>query len=287
MNIEMNRAFILMTESSFHPSYLINEWIQTFQDKPGYEGVIIRGERNEQQQIFHDSYLGMKHLSDAAKEQLINAYGEISESEMEMIQLYGIPNYNSRNKFVKNVGLDINDIQIKDWLINLSKIYDEIRIFIFLDTILHPWWIELTDGLIINAHSAVLPVARGMNAIENMAYLGDLEKFKSSVGATVHYIDNGIDTGPIINAVRIENSLSYDSLPQLKAMCYRLAFDLLIEQASKALLYPGKKQMGVSTSKDYLGPVFIRKDYSIKKYEQAKRNYLDMKNSLEVCNDLQ
>src|SRR5579859_607244 len=104
-------------------------------------------------------------------------------------------------------------------------------VFVFLDQLLDPWWIELTDSRIINGHSAVLPYARGMFAIENVAISQNIEAFKKAAGATVHYIDTGIDTGPIIRAERLIDPLRFSSIWELKGRTFTSVFNLLIEVA--------------------------------------------------------
>jgi phosphoribosylglycinamide formyltransferase-1 len=53
-------------------------------------------------------------------------------------------------------------------------------------------------GRIVNTHSAPLPEFPGANPIEDVLAAGIDE-----TAATVHYVDEGIDTGPVIAAERI------------------------------------------------------------------------------------
>jgi phosphoribosylglycinamide formyltransferase-1 len=53
-------------------------------------------------------------------------------------------------------------------------------------------------GRIVNTHSAPLPDFPGAHPIEDVLAAG-----ASETAATVHYVDEGIDTGPVIKAERI------------------------------------------------------------------------------------
>jgi phosphoribosylglycinamide formyltransferase 1 len=53
-------------------------------------------------------------------------------------------------------------------------------------------------GRIVNTHSAPLPDFPGAHPIEDVLASGARE-----TAATIHYVDEGIDTGPVITAVRV------------------------------------------------------------------------------------
>ena len=54
------------------------------------------------------------------------------------------------------------------------------------------------NGKIINIHPALLPKYPGIHSIERAFKAGD-----RTTGVTVHFIDEGVDTGPIIRQVQI------------------------------------------------------------------------------------
>ena len=87
------------------------------------------------------------------------------------------------------------------------------------------------DGRIYDAHSAVLPYARGMFAIEQVAATGDIDHFRNAAGATVHVVDEGIDTGPIVRRERLADPFGASSIWECKAQSFILGFDLLLEGA--------------------------------------------------------
>jgi methionyl-tRNA formyltransferase len=76
----------------------------------------------------------------------------------------------------------------------------------------------------INAHYALLPAFRGMNVTEWSVYCG------APVGVTVHLVDTGIDTGPIL--LREEISVEpAETFPSLRRKHRAVAARLLVRAA--------------------------------------------------------
>ncbi|WP_025690403.1 formyltransferase family protein [Paenibacillus zanthoxyli] len=273
------RAFFLISEERFHPTYLIADWLSAFADSPQFQGILIRGKHSEDKDKVHKTLASKTLLYDDKIQLLRSVYGCISDAEQEMIDLKGFPNpFSFFNPSIKYIGYDINSLSLKLWVEQQTEYYDEITFFIFLDVIMAPWWLSNDNVSIINAHSAVLPFARGMNAIENMAYLGDSVKFQEAAGASIHYIDHNIDTGPLIQTVRLNNSFSYHSIGQLKAASYFAAFELLISHAKLMDKYMHLSFVGIKPNQT--GPLFLQKHYTAEVEKQAKRNYLKMKQEI-------
>lgn len=68
----------------------------------------------------------------------------------------------------------------------------------------------------LNAHPAILPNYRGVNVVEYTILNGD------SLGATLHYVDEGIDTGEVISKFFLPKSqlVNYKQLKDLKKAIY-------------------------------------------------------------------
>ena len=64
--------------------------------------------------------------------------------------------------------------------------------------LLRPTFLDRFPGRIVNTHSAPLPEFPGAHPIEDVLAAGLRE-----TAATVHYVDEGIDTGPVIAAERV------------------------------------------------------------------------------------
>jgi phosphoribosylglycinamide formyltransferase 1 len=78
-------------------------------------------------------------------------------------------------------------------------------------------------GRIVNTHSAPLPDFPGAHPIEDVLAAGVAE-----TAATVHYVDEGIDTGPVIRAERVP-VLAGDTAESLRARVQAVEHRLLPE----------------------------------------------------------
>lgn len=273
--------FFLVTENNFHSSYLVSKWVKRFKDHSEFEGIIIRSERpsagiQKKRDNFHKDYQE-KNLDKYYIRILEEIYNDLSRTEESMARLFGIPQYSATSyKKTFFLGKNLNSPKAKLWLKKICKPKHPVYFFIFLDQILEPWWIKQANGRIINVHSAVLPYARGMFAIENLAAIGNIYNFKKSAGATVHHIDQGIDTGPIIKASRIKEPFQFESIWELKAFSFMMAFDLLADSASKILMGNKLIQKKIP-EKQVKGPNFQSKDFTLKVQKAAEKNYQRMK----------
>jgi len=59
--------------------------------------------------------------------------------------------------------------------------------------VLTPWFVHSWRGRILNVHPALLPKYPGAHGIEDAIAAGE-----SETGMTIHVIDEGVDTGPIL-----------------------------------------------------------------------------------------
>jgi formyltetrahydrofolate-dependent phosphoribosylglycinamide formyltransferase len=82
-------------------------------------------------------------------------------------------------------------------------------------------------GRIVNTHSAPLPEFPGAHPIEDVLAAG-----VSETAATVHYVDEGIDTGPVIVAERVP-VLPGDTVETLRARVQAVEHRLLPEIVSE------------------------------------------------------
>jgi phosphoribosylglycinamide formyltransferase-1 len=76
-------------------------------------------------------------------------------------------------------------------------------------------------GRIVNTHSAPLPAFPGAHPIEDVLAAGATE-----TAATVHYVDEGIDTGPVIAAEAVP-VLPGDTVESLRARVQQVEHRLL------------------------------------------------------------
>jgi len=78
-------------------------------------------------------------------------------------------------------------------------------------------------GKLINIHPALLPKYPGIHSIER-AYK-DKEK---STGVTVHYVDSGVDTGPIIKQIEVPIKEN-DTLDELEERVHKVEHEIYAE----------------------------------------------------------
>jgi phosphoribosylglycinamide formyltransferase 1 len=87
--------------------------------------------------------------------------------------------------------------------------------------LLRPSFLERFPGRVVNTHSAPLPDFPGAHPIEDV-----LEAGVPETAATVHYVDEGVDSGPVIAAERVP-VLETDDAETLRDRVQRVEHALL------------------------------------------------------------
>jgi phosphoribosylglycinamide formyltransferase 1 len=82
------------------------------------------------------------------------------------------------------------DVALGDWLDSLGA--DLVVLAGFME-LLTPEFIGRFAGRIVNVHPSLLPAFPGLRAIERA-----VEAEADETGVTVHFVDEGVDTGPIV-----------------------------------------------------------------------------------------
>jgi phosphoribosylglycinamide formyltransferase-1 len=90
---------------------------------------------------------------------------------------------------------DERDVALAEWL--QSRGVDLVVCAGYMHLFRQPFF-DYYGGRIVNTHSAPLPAFPGAHPIEDVLAAGVEE-----TAATVHYVDEGIDTGPVIAAERV------------------------------------------------------------------------------------
>lgn len=146
---------------------------------------------------------------------------------LEKAHTYGIPT------FVFNPREYVSKVAYEQALVH--KLHETNIQWIFLagymrivgETLLHAY-----DGKIINIHPSFLPAFPGLDAI-GQAFEARVEK----TGVTIHYVDEGIDTGPIIaqEEVKVFPNDTRDTLQErIQEVEHRL-FPKVIRKLMKAI----------------------------------------------------
>lgn len=194
MSLKKKKEFYLLVDSSFVCCYVAKICLEEFKNEEQFKGILVREDKPSESIIkrrieLHENHAEQKELSEQMCEELAQLYGSFDETDRAMAQLFGIPKYSvTHHPNTVFLGQNINGDVAKDWL---SKNCSHSQPFIFthLSQILKPFWLEYTDN-IFNVHSAVLPYARGIYSIENVAALNDIDLFTKSAGTTIHMVDS-------------------------------------------------------------------------------------------------
>ena len=115
-------------------------------------------------------------------------------------------------QFCKKLDIDYiydRDVNSAKFIEKISKYQCDLFISMSFNQIFRNEIINLTKYKIINCHAGKLPFYRGRNIL-NWALINDEDEF----GVTVHYVDEGIDTGDIIlqDVYPIDDSDDYSTL---------------------------------------------------------------------------
>jgi phosphoribosylglycinamide formyltransferase-1 len=87
------------------------------------------------------------------------------------------------------------DVALAEWL--QSRSVELVVLAGYMHLFRRPFF-DYYAGRIVNTHSAPLPAFPGAHPIEDVLAAG-----VSETAATIHYVDEGIDTGPVIVAERV------------------------------------------------------------------------------------
>ena len=90
---------------------------------------------------------------------------------------------------------DERDEALARWLLDRGV---ELAVLAGYMHLLRPRFFEVFGERVVNTHSAPLPEFPGPHPIEDVLAAGIRE-----TAATVHWVDEGIDTGPVIRAIRV------------------------------------------------------------------------------------
>ena len=112
--------------------------------------------------------------------------------------------------------------ELEEHVLDLVKIH-KIKLLVlagFMRLLSKEFINSLPQGSIINVHPSILPEFKGLNAIQQA-----LESGAKYTGVTIHYVDEGIDTGDIIQqeSIKIDKD---DTIILLKERLQALEHDL-------------------------------------------------------------
>ncbi len=167
-------------------------------------GVLVSGEGSNLQALIDDSLPIVAVASNRAEARAL-----------ERAQLAGI----ATGVFPRDAfdDRDARDAAMADWLAARGVEWVVLAGYMQL---LRPVFLERFRDRVINVHPALLPEFPGTHAIEDALAAGVRE-----TGATVHYVDEGVDTGPVIvqERVAVEQGDTVETLrARIQAVEHRL-----------------------------------------------------------------
>lgn len=121
----------------------------------------------------------------------------------------------------------VPNVNAEDFIGRIQTFSPEINVSMSFDQILKPAIIQLAPKGFINCHAGALPFYRGRNIL-NWALINGEKQF----GVTVHYVDEGIDTGDIIlqRVAPIFHEDRYsDLLNKASDLCAETLYDALVQ----------------------------------------------------------
>ena len=145
-------------------------------------GVLVSGEGSNLQALLH-----------AGVEVAAVAANNAEARGLTRADLAGVPTASFR--LDDYADRDARDAAMADWLETHGV---QLVVCAGYMHLLRPCFLERFPGAVVNVHPALLPAFPGAHAIEEALAAGVAE-----AGATVHLVDEGVDTGPVLRQERV------------------------------------------------------------------------------------
>jgi phosphoribosylglycinamide formyltransferase-1 len=115
-------------------------------------------------------------------------------------------------------GRDARDAALADWLVSHQV---ELVVCAGYMHLLRPGFLARFPGRVVNVHPAPLPEFPGAHPLEDLLAAG-----APAAAATVHFVDQGVDTGPVIESEPVP-VLAGDTVETLRARVHDAEHRLL------------------------------------------------------------
>jgi phosphoribosylglycinamide formyltransferase-1 len=168
-------------------------------------GVLVSGEGTNLQALID---AGLPIVAVASNKPAVRALERAEAAGIETA-VFDVADYESRED---------RDVALAEWL--QEKGVELVVCAGYMHLFREPFF-DYYGGRIVNTHSAPLPDFPGAHPIEDVLAAG-----ASETAATVHYVDEGIDTGPVIAAERVPVHED-DSVETLRARVQAVEHKLL------------------------------------------------------------
>jgi phosphoribosylglycinamide formyltransferase-1 len=168
-------------------------------------GVLVSGEGTNLQALID---AGLPIVAVASNKPAVRALERAETAGIETA-VFDAADYDNR---------EARDVALAEWL--REKGVELVVCAGYMHLFREPFF-DYYGGRIVNTHSAPLPDFPGAHPIEDVLAAG-----ASETAATVHYVDQGIDTGPVIAAERVPVHED-DSVETLRARVQAVEHKLL------------------------------------------------------------
>jgi phosphoribosylglycinamide formyltransferase-1 len=226
-------TFQVIVETGLQSAFVCERLLQAV-NCAGFRGLLVAGsapteEITQAELAFHEGFGGHRYGPhvDAA---LPPSYRPLSPTTAEMLVLEGVPSVSvSSFPGAEFLGAPLSGVPERT-LRGIRSHGSRHLVFAFVDQIFDSRWLQQVR--LVNAHPGILPFARGVGALEQIAATGDCELFMRAAGATLHYVTEHVDAGPIIATRALHDPLSFRSMVELRAANFLLLFDLIAATAA-------------------------------------------------------
>jgi phosphoribosylglycinamide formyltransferase 1 len=183
----MRDGIAILTSNDIRHRYFVNALCKSFNvTAVGYQDTGYQPADTAKDEIDHETAAILKHHFDERTRQETIFFGHDAEFQAS-----------SPTRSVRTLTTDtINTDATADWLYE----HDPIAVVVYGTSLIKPPLLDRFQGRLINMHLGLSPYYRG-SATNFYPLVNGQPQY---VGATIHFIDSGIDTGAIIHHARPE-----------------------------------------------------------------------------------
>lgn len=267
-------TFQVIIEPGLQSAFICDR-ISALRALPGFKGLLVAADAPSAQVVaderaFHRRFAGVRDPS-----VLIPAapasYGPVSGTTAALLRIAGAPTL-SASLFPDAEFLGSELARVSDEVLHgIASHGSRHLVFLFADQILDSRWLDHVN--LVNAHPGVLPYARGVGALEQIAASGDQSHFLRAAGATLHHMTGRIDVGPIVASRTLSDPLSFGTLAEMRAANFLLLFDLLAATAAQHCTMGDAWPAGITCADAEAFPLYKRRMRTPELQQTAERAY--------------
>ncbi|MBL7196746.1 MAG: polysaccharide deacetylase family protein [Candidatus Omnitrophica bacterium] len=220
---------VIITKKSLRHQIFLSKVCELF--APNIAGIFFQGKISKKAAIVAARRLVTtrriwKGVIRAIKRYLLKQEISVDSELLKLFNDVNLDYWKYINAPIYNVGEDINS---ESTLALLRDIRPDL-ILVFGGKILKYDWISLPRFGTVNMHYGILPYYRSAYSAEFAMYQENIDR----IGASIHYVNGGVDTGPIISK-HFVNPKDCHSFAKLRAKVYEAGINALLATAMKVI----------------------------------------------------